>query len=151
MEIDPRKLKYAKGELRKAYSHLVRLKAHRAAGLETQAARLSPMVVAGLIQEADVYRTLREASIHNGLSSIDTAQAMDACIRDGLKRGELQPLAAELADLQEKPLPTITTVTTDLTGAARQKRWREAHRKEYNLYMKGYRALRAAKKQRMSV
>jgi hypothetical protein len=146
---DPRKLRYAKAELRRAYVHLVKLKAHRAAGLETQASRLSSMVVAGWLSEADVYTTFRQASIHNGLAGIDTPQAMDACIREGLKKGKLLPLFAEWADVEKPALSTVATVSTDPTGYARLKRWRAAHRKEYNLYMKGYRALRAAKKQRL--
>jgi hypothetical protein len=149
MEDDPRKLS-AKAELRRAYVHLIKLKAHRAAGLETQASRLSPMVVAGWLSEAEVYTTFRQASAHNGLAGIDTPQAMDRCIREGLENGKLLPLPAEWADVRKPALSTVATVSTDPNGYARLKRWRAAHRKEYNLYMKGYRALRAAKRQRRS-
>jgi|SRR6516164_2727611 hypothetical protein len=151
METDPRKLKFARDELRKAYTHLVRLKAHRAVALEAQASRLGPLVTAGLITEADIYSTFRQASAHNDLAGIETPRVIDRLITDGLQRGRLLPIPAELADVEKPALSTVATVSTDLTGYARLKRWRAAHRKEYNLYMKGYRALRAAKKQRMSV
>jgi hypothetical protein len=140
---DPRKLRYAKAQLRRAYVHLIKLKAHRAAGLETQASRLSPIVAAGWIPEADIYNTFRQASLHNGLAGIETPRVIDRLIGEGLEKGKSQPLPADLDDFQDKPLPNVPK---DLTGAARVARWKAAHREQYNRYMRHYMAFRAAKK-----
>jgi hypothetical protein len=145
VEPDQRTLKFAKAELRKAYTHLVRLKAHRAAGLEVQAAKLSPMVAAGLIPEADVYRTLREASIHNGLAGIETPRVIDTLIREGLERGKLLPLPADLAEAE--PIGTNRITGTNNPGAAARKQaWRVANRERYNAHQKELMRLWRAKR-----
>jgi hypothetical protein len=143
METDPRKLKYAKAELKKACDELVRLKSGRAHALEAVGKRLGWLIEQKWLSEADYYQALRSACSENGLDRIDSPRAIDACIRVGLEIGRLRPIPAELADFQDNPLPKIPK---DPTGAARVARWKAAHREKYNEYQSAYMRWRYAKR-----
>ena len=142
--MDPRKLRYGKTALKKAYAQLIKLKAGRADALESQAAKLSGMVAQGWISEIDVYKTFRQASIHNGLADIDRPQAIDRCIREGLEKGKNRPLPLiefdswDGSNIPNTPAPNRRSKADRLVGAVRTAVWKEANRDWYNDYQRGY-------------
>ena len=126
-----RKLKYAKAELRKACQELTRLKSGRANALEAVGKKLGWMIEQKWISEAEYYEGLRAASVHNGLADIDSPQAIDRCIREGLEVGRRRPQNGGL----DNPSPNAPN---ESSGAARTAKWKATHKAHYTDYMRGY-------------
>jgi hypothetical protein len=141
MSADSPKQAYARSALRKACQELIRLKSGRAKATGVKATIMGTMT--GWIPEEEIYREFLRVSAVNGLLDIDGEISVRATIRDGLEIGRKRqpPAAAEL-----DPKTALPNVPKDVTGAARVARWKAAHREQYNQYMKGYMAFRAAKK-----
>jgi hypothetical protein len=140
VEPDPRLLKLAKTEFKKACQSFARTRSPTAFILEDVAKSLGWMLTQQLIPETTIYEELRAACVQNHLAEIDSSKAIDACIRRGLEIGRKLPAPTTESD---HPLPKRPK---DPTGAARSARWKARHREKYNEYQRAYMRWRYAKR-----
>ena len=141
MEPDPRLLKFAKTEFKKACQSFARTRSPTAFVLEDVARSLGWMLAQQLIPESAIYEELRQACVQNHLAEIDSSTAINACIRRGLEQGRKLP-------------PPNVAASENLTNIINQRsaavactlRWRATRKDHYRDYMRAYMRWRRAKR-----